>query len=79
MFKTTVADGMGFDEDGKVMPEETIKAALVPNRIELCTIWFHSKALVEIDSNKEIFVGYFAQVIELCDEWINKTLSQKNK
>ena len=38
MFKTTVADGMGFDEDGKVMPEETIKAALVPNRIELCTI-----------------------------------------
>ena len=75
-FKTTVIDGVNQNEG---IPEEAIKAVLVRDGTELCTVGFLSKAIVVAERKKERYVGRFAQVIELYDLSTNATMAVKSK
>ena len=78
-FKTTVLDGMGMGEDNKSVLEETIKAVLIRNGTEHCTVGFLCKSIVVVERDKTRFVGHFAQIIELYNESTNKTMMLKSK
>ena len=78
-FKTIVIDGMGMGEGSKSVLEETIKAVLIRNGTECCTVGFLCKSIVVVKRDKERFVGCFAQIIELYDESANKTMMLKSK
>jgi hypothetical protein len=78
-FKTTVIDGMGMGEGSKNVPEGAIKAVLVCNGRECCTVSFLCKSIVVVERDKARFVGHFAQIIELYDESASKTMMLKSK
>ena len=78
-FKTTVIGGMGMGESSKSVLEEAIKAVLICNGTECCTVGFLCKSIVVVKRDKERFVGCFAQIIELYDEFANKTMMLKSK
>jgi hypothetical protein len=79
-FKTTVIDGMGMGEGNKCVLEEAIKAVLICNGTECCTVGFLCKSLVVVERDKRRFVvGRFAQIIELNDESVNMTIMLKIK
>ena len=78
-FKTIVIDGMGMGECIKSVLEEAIKAVLIRNGTECCTVGFLCKSIVVVKRDKERFVGCFAQIIELYDESANKTMMLKSK
>ena len=78
-FKTTVIDGMGMGEGSKGVPEEAIKVVLICNGTECCTVGFLCKSIVVVEKDKDRFVGCFAQIIELYDEFANKTMMLKSK
>jgi hypothetical protein len=78
-FKTTVMDGMGMGEGSKSVPEEAIKAVLICNGTECCTVGFLCKSIVVVEKDKARFVGCFAQIIGLNDESANKTMMLKSK
>ena len=78
-FKTTVIGGMGMGESSKSVLEEAIKAVLICNGTECCTVGFLCKSIVVVEKDKARFVGCFAQIIELYDEFANKTMMLKSK
>ena len=78
-FKTTVIDGMGMGESSKSVLEEAIKAVLICNGTECCTVGFLCKSIVVVEKDKARFVGHFAHIIELYDESANKTMMLKSK
>jgi hypothetical protein len=77
-FKTTVIDGMGMGESSKSVLE-AIKAVLIHNGTEHCTVFFLCKSIVVVERDKARFVGRFTQIIELYDEPANKTMKLKRK
>ena len=77
-FKTTVIDGTGMGEGSKSVPEEAIKAVLICNGTECCTMGFLCKSIVVVERDKVRFVGCFALIIELYDESANKTMILKS-
>ena len=66
-------------EGSKSVPEEAIKAVLICNGTECCTVGFMCKSIVVLEQDKARFVGYFAQIIELYDESANMTVMLKSK
>jgi hypothetical protein len=56
-FYTTVIDGMGMGEGSKSVPEEAIKAVLIRNGTECCTVGFLCKSVVVVERDKARFVG----------------------
>jgi hypothetical protein len=78
-FKITVIDGMGMGEGSRSMPEEAIKIVLVHNGTECSTMGFLCKSIVEVERDKARFVGSFAQIIELFDEFTNMTMMLRSK
>ena len=78
-FKTTLIDGMGMGEGSKSAPEEAVKAVLIHNGKECCTVGFLCKSIVVVERDKARFVGHFAEIIELYDESANKTMMLKSK
>ena len=58
---------------------EAIKAVLVWDGTKLYTVGFLSKSVLAVEKDRERYIGRFAQVIELYDHSINKTITLKSK
>ena len=70
---------MGMGEGSKSVLEEAIKAVLICNGIECCTVGFLCKSIVVDERDKVRFVGPFAHIIELYDESANMTMMLMSK
>ena len=62
-----------------IIPEEAIKAVLVQDGTKLYTVEFLSKSVLAVEKDWERYIGRFAEVIELYDHSINKTITLKSK
>ena len=62
-----------------IIPEEAIKAVLVQDGTKLYTVEFLSKSVLAVEKDWERYIERFAEVKELCDHSINKTMSLKSK
>ena len=81
-FKLTIIDGIGGGkevDDNNTMPEEAMKAVLVWDHTELCTVGEISRSILAVEKDKARYIGRFAQVIELYDHLTNKTMTLKSK
>ena len=58
-------------------PEDAVKACRIRDGTESCVIGFLPRHVVV--SNKERYIGKFAQIVELCEESDNKTKRLKNR
>ena len=56
-----------------------MKAVLVRDGTELCTVGFLSRSIVAVEKDKARLIGRFAQVIELYYHSTNATISLKSK
>ena len=66
-------------EDSKSFQEVALKVVLICDGTECCTVGFLCKSIVVVEKDKARFVGCFAQIIELYDEFANKTMMLKSK
>ena len=62
-FKTTIVYWIGLGKDGKIMPEEAIKAVLFHDVVELCTVGFLLKSNFSIESNMARYVGQVSKIL----------------
>ena len=66
-------------EDVLGKPLETIKAVLIKDGTELCTVGFLGREVAALPSQRSKYIDKFAQVLELYDDNENSMMRKKSK